>query len=306
VTAAGNAVRGISTAAAGQIAGVTGSSDSTQGRGVYGVAWETPTIGATYGVFGESYSNNGIGVFGRVPNASGSTVGGDFFSASTSGRGVRGIAGPQNGTGAAHGGEFESRTINGRGVWGKATATSGVTYGVFGSTASPTGYGVWSQGDLQVVGDSNVSGVKAFRIDHPLDPANKFLLHFSAEGPEPQNIYNGIVTLDDAGRAVVELPHYFASINRDPRYHLTCIGGFAPVYIAEEIDLEAPASRFTIAGGRAGLRISWEVKAARNDPYTQSRIISPEIEKREWERDRYLHPELHGQPPQRGINYQPR
>jgi hypothetical protein len=49
-----------------------------------------------------------------------------------------------------------------------------------------------------------------------------------------------------------------------------------------------------------------QVKAARNDAYVQSRTIAPEIGKREWERDRYLHPELHGQPPQRGINYQPR
>ena len=33
------------------------------------------------------------------------------------------------------------------------------------------------------------SGVKAFRIDHPLDPENKYLLHYCAEGPEPLNVY---------------------------------------------------------------------------------------------------------------------
>ena len=31
------------------------------------------------------------------------------------------------------------------------------------------------------------------------------------------------------------LPSYYESINTDPQYQLTCVGGFAPVFIESEI-----------------------------------------------------------------------
>jgi hypothetical protein len=42
------------------------------------------------------------------------------------------------------------------------------------------------------------------------------------------NIYNGIVTLDSRGQAVVELQAYFEGLNRDFRYQLRSIGAPAP------------------------------------------------------------------------------
>ncbi|MHA7835574.1 MAG: hypothetical protein ACX94A_13965, partial [Algiphilus sp.] len=45
---------------------------------------------------------------------------------------------------------------------------------------------------------------KNFLIDHPLDPANKDLLHASIEAPRYDLIYRGVVTLMD-GRAMVDI-----------------------------------------------------------------------------------------------------
>src|SRR5215208_5374874 len=86
---------------------------------------------------------------------------------------------------------------------------------------------------------------KGFLIDHPQDPANKFLIHASVESPLAMNIYNGIAILDQAGTAMVSLPSYFDALNDNFRYQLTCIGSFAPVYIEQEI-LD---NSFMIAGG---------------------------------------------------------
>ena len=64
-----------------------------------------------------------------------------------------------------------------------------------------------------------------------------------------RNQYEGMVTLDQNGRAVVQLPDYFDALNADEgiHYQLTCVGGYAPVYIAQEVD----GNQFSIAGGCA-------------------------------------------------------
>src|SRR5208282_2695205 len=90
----------------------------------------------------------------------------------------------------------------------------------------------------------------SFKIDHPLDPEHKFLYHSFVESPDMKNIYDGTVVLDSDGRAWIELPAWFEGLNSDFRYQLTCIGGYAPVYIAQEV----VGNRFQIAGGKAGLK----------------------------------------------------
>jgi hypothetical protein len=47
---------------------------------------------------------------------------------------------------------------------------------------------------------------KIFRIDHPLDPANKYLVHTAVESPDMKNVYDGLVTLDGQGEATVNFP----------------------------------------------------------------------------------------------------
>ena len=113
-----------------------------------------------------------------------------------------------------------------------------------------------------------------------------------------KNIYDGVVTLDASGDAMVELPDWFEALNRDFRYQLTCVGGFAPVYIAQEIQ----GNRFKIAGGSAGLKVSWQVTGIRQDAYAKAHRIQVEEEKPEKERGLYLHPTEFGQPEEKSID----
>jgi hypothetical protein len=165
-------------------------------------------------------------------------------------------------------------------------------YGVFGEDrylGSVLGaYGVVSNGDF------GATGAKSFMIDHPQDPANKILRHFSTESNEVLNIYRGNIVLDANGEATVEMPDYYDAININPSYHLTPIGGFAQLYVKEELN----NGKFVIAGGTPGLKVSWTIYAERNDPYFQQfpEKRTVEYEKREGQKGLYFIPELYGAP----------
>ncbi|MCC6358985.1 MAG: hypothetical protein IT450_09590 [Phycisphaerales bacterium] len=303
------AVLGYATASSGNTHGGYFQSDSTTGIGVLGVAGAFSS-GNTYGGNFQSYSPGGTGVYGLGWAASGTTYGGSFQSNSTSGLGVFGLATAANGS--TYGVYGQSDSTSGRGLYGYASATSGTIYGVrgFASTAAG-GYAVYAAGDM------GASGVKPFRIDHPQDPQNKYLLHYAAESPEVINFYSGNVTLDARGEARVELPAYFASVNKDPRYALTAVGAPMPnLHVAEEISEAAlaagaqaepgdapPICTFRIAGGVPGAKVSWEVKAVRNDLRMRLHGAPVEPEKADPERGKYQHPEYYGQPPEMGVDY---
>ncbi len=158
--------------------------------------------------------------------------------------------------------------------------------------------GLQVNADEYVLGNMNISGNLtkgggSFKIDHPLDPANKYLSHSFVESPDMMNIYNGNVALDDNGEATIDLPNWFEALNKEFRYQLTCIGGFAPVFVAEEIS----NNRFKIAGGKAGLKISWQVTGIRHDAYAEKHRIPLEQEKSLTERGHYLHPDVFGRLP---------
>jgi hypothetical protein len=146
---------------------------------------------------------------------------------------------------------------------------------------------------------SLTKGGGSFKIDHPLDPANKYLSHSFVESPDMMNIYNGNITLDARGEAVVELPEWFGALNKEFRYQLTCLGGFAPVFIAEEIT----ANRFKIAGGTPGLKVSWLVTGVRQDAWANTHRIPLEEDKAGKERGSYLHPEIFGQPTEKSLEW---
>jgi hypothetical protein len=319
----GNGVLGTATNGTG-VAGV-----STFGRGVFafsqsGDALEAVASGqnrtAVYGhhdgatgpangVLGQSASTGGRGVFGQATAGAGITYGGWFESASPNGRSAYGVA--TAGSGVNFGVFGQSNSTSGTGVYALSAASSGNTYGLYGSSFSSDGYGVYCSGRF------GASGTKSFRIDHPDDPTNKYLVHYSAESPEVINFYAGKVVIDGAGEAVVELPHYFAKINRDPRYTLTAVGAPMPMlHVAEEIDEAAltagakaepgepaPVCSFRIAGGAPGAKVSWEVKAVRNDRWVQQHGAPVEVDKQDLEKGTYQHPELYGQPPEKGMNY---
>jgi hypothetical protein len=142
-------------------------------------------------------------------------------------------------------------------------------------------------GNADIGGSLNVLGTKNFRIDHPLDPKNRYLVHFASEGPEPFNVYAGRQELDESGSGWVVLPPWFDAINIDFRYQLTAIGVPAPdLHIASEI----VDNRFLIGGGPAGGEVSWEVRARRNDPTMQRLDPMTEIDKPSHLRGSYLDP----------------
>jgi len=147
------------------------------------------------------------------------------------------------------------------------TAPSGGNAGQFDGNVKITG-------NLTVTGSVSKSG-GSFRIDHPLDPEHKYLYHSFVESPDMMNIYNGVATLSKHGDAAVKLPDWFDALNRDFRYQLTCIGGFAPVYIASEVS----GNHFKIGGGRPGMKVSWQVTGIRKDAYANEHRIPVEEEK---------------------------
>mgnify|MGYP006288106603 FL=1 len=128
-------------------------------------------------------------------------------------------------------------------------------------------------GDVDITGDFSVSGDKAFRIDHPLDPENKWLYHSCVESSERLTTYSGNVILDENGEATVEFPDWFEALNKDFRYQLTPIGGPSPsLHIAQKVK----NNKFSIGGGCPGLEVSWQVTAVRNDKHARENPFKAE------------------------------
>jgi hypothetical protein len=176
-------------------------------------------------------------------------------------------------------------------------------YGVYGtaSSGSTVTAAGWFQGDVRVTGTLTKGG-GTFKIDHPLDPQNKYLCHSFVESPDMMNVYNGNVVLDAAGEAWIEMPEWFEVLNRDFRYQLTPIGGAAPdLHIAEKM----VGGRFMIAGGEPGMEVSWQVTGIRQDRFAEANRVQVEIDKRPDEAGKYIHPELYGRSREEGIGYVP-
>jgi hypothetical protein len=154
-------------------------------------------------------------------------------------------------------------------------------------------------GDLNVTG-TITAGTKDFKIDHPIDPANKYLVHASVESSEMKNIYDGTIVLDGNGQAVVELPDWFEALNGSFRYQLTAIGAPSPgLYIAQKI----VGNRFAIAGGTPGVEVSWQVTGVRHDRFAEANPMVVEQAKDDRERGYYIHPELYEKPAEKGIEW---
>jgi hypothetical protein len=132
-----------------------------------------------------------------------------------------------------------------------------------------------------------------------------------------KNVYDGVVVLDNKGKAEIELPDWFSALNKDFRYQLTAIGAPGPnLYIAEEISEATTtnysndssnnnnnSSRFKIAGGTSGMKVSWQVTGIRKDPWANANRIEVEEDKPDKERGYYLHPDLYGQQEEKGISH---
>jgi hypothetical protein len=146
-------------------------------------------------------------------------------------------------------------------------------------TISPTG-------SVAVIGTLSKGG-GSFKIDHPLDPENKYLSHSFVESPDMKNIYDGVTRLDANGEATVVLPEWFEALNQDFRYQLTSIGKPSPgIYIADEIHNH----RFKVSGGTPGAKVSWQVTGTRHDAFASAHRIVVEENKSLAERGTLLYP----------------
>jgi len=155
-------------------------------------------------------------------------------------------------------------------------------------------------GKVVVDGDFTVLGVKAFTIDHPLDPENKLLMHVAAESNEVINFYSGNITTDASGKATVSLPDYFEAINKDYRYQLTVVGGtFAQAIISKEVS----NNKFEIATNQPNVKVSWEVKGVRNDNRMKKNPFVAEQLKTPTQKGKYYDPASYNLPESKGISY---
>jgi hypothetical protein len=155
---------------------------------------------------------------------------------------------------------------------------------------------VFVGGDLFVRGNL-AKGSGSFKIDHPLDPENKYLSHSFVESPDMMNIYNGTITTDAKGNATVTLPDWFEALNQDFRYQLTAIGTFAQAIVGQKIK----DNRFTVKTSAPNVEVSWQVTGIRHDAYANMHRIPVEERKAEAERGFYLHPDAFNQPESKSI-----
>ncbi len=194
---------------------------------------------------------------------------------------------------------------------GNKTAVMGSTgadgTGIYGTASGASGRAIWDDSGVGFAGfftgKIHVNGTLSksagsFKIDHPLDPENKYLSHSFVESPDMMNLSNGNCVLDADGRATVDLPDYFEALNRDFRYQLTAIGGPALLYIAEKV----ADNQFVIGSNAPGIEVSWQVTVIRKDAYAQVHPIIVEEEKSQEERGTYLAPLEHGQPESMGVD----
>jgi len=267
---------------------------STDGPGVVGLSTNY------YGVYGNSPGGTGVGGV--------SETGYGIYAFSANGHGIHagsnndyGIVGiTTNGWGGVYG-EKQGKT---HGVLGYYNPTDQLYAGVYGWGGSDYYAArfdgtVLNYGSLYVYNDLGVYGSKNFKIDHPLDPANKYLIHSCIESPDRMNIYNGNISTDGNGLATVELPEYFETLNIDYRYQLTVMGQFAQAIVESEIS----DNHFTIRTDKPNIKVSWQVTGVRNDAYAKTHPMVVEQEKEEKDKGKYLHPELFGQPEEMGIHY---
>ena len=252
----GFGVAGYGTATSGSATGVLGVTASPSGHGVRGVAGAT--TGTSYGVRGVNASPDGVGVYGEANATSGGNRGVIGTTTSPSGIGVLGKTYSDAGTNFGVVGANTSP--DGVGVYGVSEPTSGVNFGVYGVSNSPAGYAGFFAGQVQVTGTLSKGG-GSFKIDHPLDPENKYLYHSFVESPDMMNVYNGNAVTDADGSATVELPEWFEALNRDFRYQLTAIGAPArrPPRRRRRSTRTASASR----EGRRACKVSWQVTGIR-------------------------------------------
>ena len=242
------------------------------------------------------------------------TAGDAFFSIEGGDHGFHAILSADRGVGSYLSGSdgMASSFSGGHGVLALSNDVDGVrsqqNAGRGFSSLHNTGDGIYSfnndddegyfAGTVTVTG-SLAKAAGSFKIDHPLDPENKFLYHSFVESPDMMNVYNGNITTDASGFATITMPDYFEVLNRDFRYQLTVIGVFAQAIIKEKLE----DLKFVIQTDQPNVEVSWQITGIRQDPYANKNRIEVEVDKEEKFIGQYIHPEAYDQPFEKGFDY---
>jgi len=255
---------------------------------VYGIAHAG--TGANYGVFGATASSAGFG--GYFQNAFGGV------GLRVEGRAGFGTATPQYDleVSSPTDPQIAIRSTSGS-VWTLQSSGTGLPgfFEIIDRSAGVSRLNIDPFGNVTIGRDLIVEGAVSkgggsFKIDHPLDPRNKYLYHSFVESPDMKNVYDGLVTTDADGLATVELPDWFEALNRDFRYQLTVIDE-GDEWVMAKVARKMEANRFAIRTSRPGVEVSWQVTGIRRDAWAEKHRIPVEEDKPESERGRYLHPD---------------
>jgi hypothetical protein len=234
---------------------------------------------------------SGNGGDGLVANGGAST------SLSGTGLVANGASGQDTGEGGA--GLFASGGIGELDGIGGGFAGGNFSFNGDGIDATAgSGLAGYFNGDITVTGAIS-AGTKDFKIDHPLDPATKYLVHAAVESSEMMNIYTGNVTTDAQGGATVQLPEWFEALNTDFRYQLTVIGQFAQAIVGSEVQNH----QFSIRTSVPNVKVSWQITGVRQDAYAKAHPLVVEEQKEAGLKGFYIHPELYGAPDEKQIQW---
>lgn len=256
---------------------------------------------------GSGGAANGGGGGAAGPNGAGNNGSGNGGAGGSGDAGSGGAGGSAGGGAGGNGTEWDATHGSGGGGGGNGAAGAGGNYGAGGGGGTKQGGVAGKQGlivitytpstgrttititkDVKVTGQLSITGSLSkgsgtFLIDHPLDPKNKLLYHSFVESPDVKNLYDGTVTLDANGEAVIRLPDYFLALNKDFRYLASPVTPAMP-----NLHLKTGVHRrwwlfgpivFSVAGGAPGGLISWQVTGIRHDPFILANPIVPEVEK---------------------------
>ena len=293
---------------------------------IYG--YSKPTEGYGLGAYFEG-GNSGVMAKGSSYGVRGDNTNGNYGFLSSADFGVYGFNADSNNYGYLggkvvgvfgqnHKGNFGGLGFNNWGAYGYSTSDIGV-YGVssngsavvgfcgnggraiYGAVNGGGNYAGYFYGNVSVTGTLSKGG-GSFKIDHPLDPQNKYLYHSFVESPDMKNIYDGTVTTDASGYATVTLPEWFEALNKDFRYQLTVIGDFAQAIIFKKIQ----NNQFTIRTDKPNVEVSWQVTGIRHDAFAEKNRIPVEEYKKGEDVGKYLYPEAYGLSETMGIDYKHR
>ena len=241
--------------------------------GVMGYGWNATSL--NNGTFG--YAVAGDSAFGAY---------GQALDAATANFGVYG---------SGSGGTFAY------GVYGKAGSATTANYGGYftpGHLKIPGSFAGYFNGDVGISGFAATAS-SGMKIDHPLDPANQYLIHNSVQSPDMKTIYDGNIITDNSGFAEVILPEYFGALNSNFTYQLTVIGDFGQAVISNEISNNS----FTINTENPNVKVSWMVTGIRKDAFANAQRTLVEVGKLGHEVGLYQNPDAYGLTETESINY---